>query len=85
MSVRPTMFGSPPNRVCQVPYDTTATGDPLFGAASAAVNARPRTVLAPMIAKVSAVANIPLSRSGVSMPVRFTLMPRMIPMSSNDR
>ena len=85
ISVRPRIAGSPPKRVCHVPYESTTTGAPLPGVASATVKVRPRIVFAPRMSNVSAPTKTPLRRSGVPVPVRFTLMPRMIPIDSKER
>ena len=84
-SVRPTSPESAPKREVQIAWERTATRAAVPTLASSSVKTRPSWARAPRRRKTLALTKAPESRSGRSLPVMFTLWPRMMLRSSSVR
>ena len=71
-SCRPTTFGSPPKRSCQVRWASTTTRSPP-GRSSPSRMPRPRMGDTPYTANVFAVTHAPVYRSARSVPLTFAV------------
>ena len=74
MMVRPTMFGSPPNRRRQRPWLRTMTSW-VASASSARPNVRPNAGVTPSSSKNSPLTNWPIASSGSPWPVNVKPLP----------